>query len=343
MNTEFGSDNTAGTPRQILDAVAAAAAGQAPPYGADSWTASLERRLGEIFEREVHITLVNTGTAANALSLACLTPPWGGVLCHRDSHLIGDECGAPEFFTAGARLVTLGGANTKIDPDELAAAVRRGAGDPHKVQPSALSITQVTETGSVYTLPEIRRLTGIAKEAGLRVHMDGARFANALVALDCTPAELTWRAGVDVLSFGTTKNGTMTAEAIVLFDRDLAPELTYRVKRSGQLGSKLRFQAAQILGYLADDLWLHNARHANAMAARLRAGLAAVGFAIVGDPRANIVFCQLPQRIIDDLHGLGFGFHADRWGPGICRFVTSFATTADDVDALARAAERVAA
>ncbi len=343
LTREFGSDNTAGTLPRIVEAVAAAAAGQAPPYGADSWSSALRQRLGEIFEREVHIALVSTGTAANVTGLACVTPPWGAVLCHRDSHLLNDESSAPEFATGGARLTPLGGVDTKIDADELANAVGRGAGDAHKVQPAALSITQITETGSVYTVPEIRRLTTIAKGAGLRVHMDGARFTNALVALGCSPAEMTWRSGVDVLSFGTTKNGTMTAEAIVLFDRTLATELDFRVKRSGQLGSKLRFQAAQILAYLDDDLWLRNARHANAMAARLLAGLSAVpSISIVGAPQANIVFCRLPRPLIDGLHARGFGFHADRWEPGVARLVTSFATTADEVDALVSAAAELA-
>ncbi|MFI5782992.1 threonine aldolase family protein [Nocardia sp. NPDC051570] len=340
LTREFGSDNTAGAPPQIVAAIVAAAAGQAPPYGADSWAVSLEQRLGEIFDHEVHLALVSTGTAANVTSLACMTPPWGAVLCHRDSHLLNDESSAPEFATAGARFVPLGGDDTKIDADELAAVVARGAGDVHKIQPAALSITQATETGSVYTLPEIRRLTALAEDAGLRVHMDGARFTNALVALDCSPAEMTWKSGIDILSFGTTKNGTMTAEAIVLFDRTLASELDFRIKRSGQLSSKMRFQAAQIHAYLTDDLWLHNARHANAMAARLLTGLAALPeVAIIGASQANIVFCRLPLPVVEGLHSRGFGFHADRWGPGVARLVTSFATTTEDVDALVSAVE----
>ncbi|MFI9402960.1 threonine aldolase family protein [Nocardia sp. NPDC052316] len=244
--------------------------------------------------------------------------------------------------TGAGRLVPIGGRDTTIDPEQLAAAVGRGAGDPHKVQPAALSITQATETGNVYTVPQIRHLTEIAKDAGLRVHMDGARFTNALVALDCTPAEMTWKAGIDLLSFGTTKNGTLTAEAIVLFDRALALELTYRSERAGQLTAKMRFQAAQIHAYLDDDLWLRNARHANAVATRLRTGLREIpAVSVLGNPQANILFCQLPQPIIDGLYGRGFGFHADRWGSGIARFVTSFATATDDVDDLLDAITRL--
>ncbi|MFC9439377.1 threonine aldolase family protein [Nocardia sp. NPDC057030] len=332
---EFGSDNTAGTPTAILETVAAAAAGLAAPYGADSWTDALTRQLGEVFDHPVDIALVSTGTAANAISLATLTPSWGSVLCHRDSHIHNDENTAPELFTGGARLTPLDGADAKIDSDELRAAVDRKSGDLHKAKPATLSITQATEAGGVYTPGEIHQLTIIAQNAGLRVHMDGARFANALVALGCRPAELTWQIGVDMLSFGTTKNGTMTAEAIILFDPDLATELGYRTKRAGQLTSKARFQAAQLHAYLTDDLWLHNATHANAMADRLRAGLSAIPTVHQqGNAEANITFYHLPQPVIDGLLTRGFNFHANRWGPQVARFVTSFATTPDDIDAL---------
>lgn len=254
LRREFGSDNTAGASPQIIEAVAAAAAGAASPYGNDIWTERLTDQLAEIFDHRVHLTLVSTGTAANVLSLASLTPSWGAVLCHRDSHVVNDECSAPEFFTGGARLVGLPGADAKIAADELAAAVRLGRGDVHKVQPATLTLTQATETGGIYSPSEIEHLSAVADEAGLRVHMDGARFTNALVALGCSPAEMTWQAGVEVLSFGTTKNGTMTAEAIIAFDESLGSELDYRAKRAGQLSSKMRFQAAQLQAYLTDDL-----------------------------------------------------------------------------------------
>jgi threonine aldolase len=327
-----------------MAAVAAAASGQAPPYGTDSWTSSARHRFSEVFDCDVDLLPVATGSAANALSLAALTPPWGSVLCHRDSHINNDECGAPEFFTGGAKLIALGGENAKIDADELRAAVHRKVGDVHSVQPSVLSLTQATETGAVYTPAEIKHLARIAKNAGLRVHMDGARLANAVAALGCNPAELTWRAGVDVLSFGAIKNGSITADAIVVFDRSLTTELSFRVKRAGQLAAKMRFAAAQLDAYLADDLWLRNARHANAMTARLEAGLKSIpGTLVAGAPEANILFCRLPQRVIDGLLDQGYDFYHCRWEPGVVRFVTSFATTARDVEDLVHAVRRLTA
>ncbi|MET8795008.1 low specificity L-threonine aldolase [Nocardia sp. NPDC004568] len=340
----FTSDNTVGASPEVVEALTAAAAGQYPPYGADDYTTSARARFAEIFEREVDVLPVSTGSAANALSLAALTPPWGSVLCHRDSHINTDECGAPEFFTGGAKLVGMAGRDAKIDVEQLGAAARRRAGDVHSVQPSVVSITQATETGAVYTLEEIRHLGLLARDAGLRVHMDGARFANAVAALGCTPAELTWRAGVDVLSFGATKNGAMTADAIVVFDRTHTPELSFRAKRAGQLTAKMRFQSAQLDAYLTDGLWLRNAAHANTMAARLGAGLAAVpGVDLLHAVEANILFCRLPQQLIDRLSAAGFAFYHGRWAPGVCRFVTSFTTTERDVDALLAAVHRLTA
>lgn len=340
----FTSDNTAGGAPEIIAAVAAAASGQAPPYGTDSWTLSARRRFSEIFDCDVDLLPVSTGSAANALSLAALTPPWGSVLCHRDSHINNDECGAPEFFTGGAKLIALDGENAKIDADELQAAVHRKVGDVHSVQPSVLSLTQATETGAVYTPAEIGHLAGIAKHAGLRVHMDGARLANAVAALGCNPAELTWRAGVDMLSFGAIKNGGITADAIVVFDRSVTIELSFRAKRAGQLAAKMRFAAAQLDAYLADDLWLRNAWHANAMTARLEEGLKSIpGTRLAGTPEANILFCRLPQQVIDGLLDQGYGFYHGRWEPGVVRFVTSFATTTHDVDELVHAVRRLTA
>ncbi|QNP74693.1 low specificity L-threonine aldolase [Streptomyces roseirectus] len=337
----FSSDNTAATPPEILDALTRAASGPALPYGADEHSDSVRRRLADLFERDVDVLFVSTGTAANALGLATLTPPWGSVLCHRDSHVNNDECGAPEFYTAGAKLVPLGGADAKIDPDELRTAVRYKKGDVHSVEPSVVSVTQATETGAVYTVDELRELGAITKDAGLRLHMDGARFAGAVASLGATPAALTWRAGVDLLSFGATKNGTMTADAIVVFDRALTPELSFRAKRAGQLTAKTRFQSAQVDAYLTDGLWLRNAAHANAMAARLQDGLKAVpGVELLGAADANILFVRLPQPVIDGLLADGFVFYHDRWGPGVVRLVTSFATTEEEVDALLAGAGR---
>ena len=331
----FTSDNIAGASPEIVHAMAAAASGQAPPYGADTWTANAQARFAEIFEREVDVIPVSTGSAANALSLAAMTPPWGSVLCHPESHINNDECGAPEFFTNGAKLVPVTGDDSKIDPASLATAVRRKAGDVHSVQPSALSLSQATETGTLYSIQEIRELISIAKDAGLRTHMDGARFANALTGLGVSPADMTWRAGIDLLSFGATKNGAMTADAIVVFDRTLTEELFYRTKRAGQLSSKMRFQAAQLDAYLTDELWLRNASHANTMATRLEEGLGAIpGVQLLNQTQANILFCRLPQHVIDSLLHEGYEFYHDRWEPGVVRFVTSFTTTPTDVEGL---------
>ncbi|MFM9609159.1 threonine aldolase family protein [Streptomyces niveiscabiei] len=340
----FSSDNTAAASPEIVEAMTRAATGPALPYGADDHSASVRRRLADLFECDVDVLFVSTGTAANALGLATLTPPWGSVLCHRESHVNNDECGAPEFYTAGAKLVSLGGPDAKIDPAELRTAVRHKAGDVHSVEPSVVSITQATESGAVYTLDEVRELGAIAKDAGLRVHMDGARFAGAVASLGCTPAELTWKAGVDLLSFGATKNGTMTADAIVVFDRSRTAELAFRGKRAGQLTAKMRFQAAQLDAYLTDGLWLRNAAHANAMAARLQDGLKAIpGVEVLGAADANILFVRFPQQVIDGLLADGFVFYHDRWGQGVVRLVPSFATTEAEVDALIGAATRHAA
>lgn len=337
----FISDNMAGASPQIAQAVADAATGQVLPYGNDPFTDSARRRLSEVFEREVDVFPVSTGSAANGLSLAALTPPWGSVLSHPDSHINHDECGAPEFFTNGAKLVGVSGPDSKIDPGALRAAVRRRAGDVHSVQPSAVSISQATESGSVYSLEEIRGLSAIAKDAGLRVHMDGARFANALDHLGASPAEMTWKAGVDVLSFGATKNGAMTADAIVSFDPALGSELAFRAKRAGQLTSKMRFQAAQIDAYLTDGLWLSNARQANAMAARLGDGLKAIpGTGLLATPQANILFCRLPPEVTEGLLAEGYAIYHDRWEPGIVRFVTAFSHCTDDIDQLLEAVRR---
>ncbi len=344
LQRSFASDNTAGASPEVLAALVRCNAGQAPSYGADLISVRVERRLSEIFERDVAVLLVSTGSAANALGLAALTPPWGGVLAHPMSHINSDECGAPEFFTAGAKLVAVEGASAKLDPATLKRLARRDPDDVHRVQPACVSITQATEVGSVYTLAELAAIGAICREAGLRLHMDGARFANALVALGCTPAQMTWKAGVDVLAFGATKNGVLGAEAIVLFDPALAREMAYRRKRGGHLSSKMRFLAAQMDAYVEGDLWLANARHANAMAARLAAGLRALpGVAVHDGADANILFCRLPNAVLQGLLDEGFSFYHGRWEPGVVRLVTSFATTPADVDDLLGVAGRLCA
>lgn len=339
----FTSDNIAGALPEVLEAMVAAASGQATAYGDDELSARVERRLAEIFEREVDVFLVPTGTAANALCLATLCPPWGKVFLHPDSHANRDECGAPEFYTGGAKLVAVDGPAARIDPALLAPALRVKLGDVHTMQPGCVSITQASEKGSVYRLDEIAAIGEHCRAAGVRLHMDGARFANALVALGCTPSEMTWRRGVDALSFGATKNGVPCAEAIVLFDRSLAEEMGYRRKRGGHLLSKMRFLAAQLDAYLENDRWLDAARHSNAMARRLADGLGDVaGIERLAPVEANIVFCRLPQALIDGLLGEGFRFYHARWGAGVIRLVTSFATRATDVDHLLAAVRRLA-
>lgn len=342
VGRNFLSDNTAGASPEIWEAVAAASAGHVMPYGADPYTDSVRRRLRDVFECDLDVFLVSSGTAANGLALSALARPWGSILCHSGSHVHNDECGAAEFFTGGSKVVTVPGADSKVDPEALLREIRRRAGDVHSVQPSALTLSQGTETGGVYTVEEIRTLCLIAKASGLGVHMDGARFANALSRLDVTPAEMSWKAGIDVLSFGTTKNGTMTADAVISFDPSLSAELAARVKRAGQLAAKARFHAAQLDAYLSDGLWLRNADRANALASRLREGLEDLaGLAGVpgvelpaAEPQMNMVFCELAPHVTKGLLADGYAFYHDRWEPGVVRFVTSFAHSAADVDAL---------
>ncbi len=343
----FMSDNVAGASPEILAALRDANRGAALPYGNDAITARLRDRLSDVFERAVAVFPVATGTAANALALAAMAPPWGAIYCHAAAHVATDECGAPELYTGGAKLVPLDGPDGKLTPAALDAALAAsGAGEVHHVQPAALSLTQATEAGTVYRPAEIAALAEVARGHGLRVHMDGARFANALASLGRTPAEITWRAGVDALSLGATKNGALAAEAVVLFDPALAETMGFRRKRGGHLFSKMRFLSAQLDAYLRDDLWLRNARHANAMAARLAAGLGALdGVSLLHPVEANEIFARLPLAMADGIEAAGFGFY--RWGADAAgttvRLVTAFDTREADVDAMVAAAERLAA
>jgi len=259
----FASDNTAPVAPAILDAIVQANTGYAMGYGNDDWTNGVERQLSELFERDVAVFLVPTGTAANALSLAQVTPPWGVVFCHQDAHIVTDECGAPEFFGDGLKLDGLPGDGAKITPETLKSALAcYGGHEPHQMVASTLSITQASEAGTIYRTDEIAELCEIAHTRNLAVHMDGARFANALVRLNTTPAQMTWRSGIDVLSFGATKGGALAAEAVVVFDPARASFLGERRKRAGHLLSKHRFIAAQMAAYLAEGRWLALARHA---------------------------------------------------------------------------------
>lgn len=330
---DFRSDNVCGAHPKVLEAILAANAGSVGSYGADPCSERVEARLSEVFERAVKVFPVATGTAANVLSLSTFVPPWGAIYCHPEAHINVDECGAPEFFTGGAKLVTVPGAAAKIDAAGVEAAIH-GEGFVHSVQPAAVSITQATESGAVYRPAEIAALSETARAHGMVLHMDGARFANALVSLGCSPAEMTWKAGVDVLSFGATKNGCLAAEAVVLFRSEKAEELGYRRKRGGHLFSKMRLISAQLEAYLAEDLWLANARQANAMAARLAAGLAERGAELLHPVEANELFVRLPQAAAERLMAQGYAFYDwEALGPGAFRLVTSFATTAAEVDA----------
>jgi threonine aldolase len=335
----FASDNVTGACAPVLDALVAANGGAAMPYGADDWTDRVQERLRALFDKPDLLAFpVATGTAANALALACLTPPYGAVYCHREAHINVDECGAPELFTGGAKLVLLDGPGAKIAPETLDAAVG-GRGVVHHVQPAAVSLTQATEAGLVYPPEEVAALAEAARAQGLRVHMDGARFANAVAALDVAPAELTWKAGVDVLSFGATKNGCLAAEAVIFFDPSLAESFVYHRKRTGHLVSKGRILSAQLEAYVTEDLWLENARHANAMARRLGEGLAAVpGCTLLHPVEANEVFTQLEPTAAQAMKEAGAVFYDGYFGKGTQRFVCAWNTDEADVDAVVAAA-----
>ncbi len=334
----FASDNTAPVCPEIIAALAQANDGWVPSYGADPLTARLTAMARDVFETEVAIYPVGTGTAANALALATLVRPFGAILCAEEAHIASDECGAPEFYTGGAKLITLPAADGRIRPMQIDAAMARAQdGGVHHVLPEAVSITQATEWGTAYDRDQVDAIGQACRRRGLPLHMDGARFANALVHLDCTPAELTWKAGVDVLSLGATKNGALAAEAVVFFNPALAAGFERRRKRAGQLWSKLRYLSAQLTAYLDGDLWLRNARQANAMATRLAAGLTALpGIRLVQPVHANELFVAMPDALVETLQAAGAVFY--RWieVPGealpIIRLVTSFATETAEVD-----------
>lgn len=351
MNRNFTSDNVTPACAAVMAAVNAANAGGVPSYGGDELTARLEARVAEVFETTVSVYPVATGTAANALALAQLSPPYGGVYCYEAAHIATDECGAPGFFAGGAVLLGLPAADGKITAAQLATAIEHAHSmGVHHVKPAALSLTQATEWGTVYSCAELGALTAVAEQHGLPVHMDGARFANALESLGCSPAEATWKSGVDVLSLGATKNGALCAEAVVFFDPVLAANFERRRKQSGHLWSKMRFLSAQLLAYLEADVWLANAAQANATAAALAAGLAALpGARLLQCVDANEIFVALPEGVVVGLERLGFGFY--RWpAPGLVpaidgvsiRLVTSYLTTHAEVDGFVLAAAQIA-
>ena len=335
----FASDNAAPCSPEVIQALARANTGFVPSYGQDDLTRRFVEQARDLFETDLVAYPVATGTAANALALATLVRPFGAVLCYEEAHIATDEAGAPEFFMGGAKLLTLPSSDGRIQPMQIETAVVRAAdGGIHHVQPEAVSITQATEWGTVYDVDQISSLSAAARRRGLHVHMDGARFANALVHLGCSAAELTWKAGVDVLSFGATKNGALAAEAVIFFNPAIAANFERRRKRAGHLWSKMRFLSAQLSAYLENDLWLMNARQANRMAQRLATGLARVPHAhLVHAVEANELFVAMPDDTIDRLQAAGAVFY--RWidVPGISlpviRLVASFQTTEQDVDA----------
>lgn len=341
----FASDNWAGAAPQIVEAIAREAGRHGGAYGtsgADEAAASL---FSEVFGREVSVFFVATGTAANSIALTAVNRPGGVVFCHRHSHIEADECGAVGFQSGGARLMPLSGRFGKLSASDIDHAIRPFSPDfVHGGQPMAVSITQATEAGTTYSLDEIKAISEVAKAHGLPLHMDGARFANALVGLDLAPADMTWKAGIDILSFGGTKNGCVAAEAIVVFDPDLAVQIPYLRMRAGHLFSKMRFVAAQFEAYLTDGLWLDLARHANRMADRVRAAIEAGDRARLAWPTtANEVFVAMPETLAATLREAGAQFHG--WshtedftagdGEVLVRLVTSFASEPDDVDRFA--------
>jgi threonine aldolase len=346
----FASDNAAGVAPEILAAISRANTGGALAYGRDDWTKRVERRFAEIFEHDVAVFLVPTGTAANALALAQLSPPWGAVLCHAEAHIATDECGAPEFFGGGIKLIGLPGDAGKIAPETLESCFKHHQwGGPHHVSPAVVSLSQATEAGTIYRVDEIRRLADIAHAHNMAVHLDGARLSGALARMNASPADATWRAGVDVLSFGATKGGALAAEAVVFFDPARAAGMSERRKRGGHLISKHRFVAAQFEAFFAGDLWLKLARHANDMADRLAEKLTAAGLVPVWPVEANEVFVVLPARTDRRLKASGAIYYpwiAQALPAGrvlaadevLVRLVTSFATIPDEVDRFVTAA-----
>lgn len=335
----FASDNVYGVDPRVLQAMVDANARLTDvSYGHDDGAAQVEARLSSIFEREVRAFLVVNGTGANSLALAALCPAYGSVLCHEGSHINTDECNAPELFTGGAKLIALPGAQGKLAPATVAAKLASFVHGEHGAKPSALSLTNATELGTTYSPAEVRALADVVKPRGLKLHMDGARFANALVALGCTPAELTWKAGVDVLSFGGTKNGGLLLEAVVFFDTALADDFLFLRKRAGQLVSKGRYLSAQMMAYLEDDVWLANAARANRLARVLAEGLSHSNRMRLSNPvQANEVFVVMPRALLTTLQAAGAVFY-DWPVDGLaadevhCRFVLSFATPEADVD-----------
>ena len=329
---KFASDNVSGACPEVLESIIKANNGIAPPYGNDEISGILQEKFSKIFEKDVVVYPTASGTASNALALSALSPVFGNIYCHKFSHINVDECGAPEFYTGGAKLVPLKGTDGKITADELEKNIG-GFGIVHHTQPSIVSITQATETGEVYTLDQIKKISNIAHKNKLKMHMDGARFANALVSLDVSPAEMTWKSGIDILSFGATKNGCIAAEAIVIFNKDLVGNLPFLLKRSGHLLSKMRFVSAQLDAYISNDVWLKNAKNANNMAKKLSDGLISTNQVKLEYPtEANEVFVKLPKKMVQHLNSEEYMMSDDELEGKTIRLVTAWNTKSNEVD-----------
>ena len=332
---DFRSDNVTGVCPEIMAAIGAANDGSAAAYGEDAWTERVQDAFNDLFEREVAVFPVATGTAANSLSLASFSPVYGAIYAHAAAHITVDECNAPEFYTGGAKVVAVPGADGKLAAEDLdgllADATPHGH---HNAQPAAVSLSQATEVGTVYSVDEVAAIGDVCRDHGVALHMDGARIANAVVHLSCSFADVTWRAGVDVLSFGATKNGAMAAEAVVFFNPDAADRMPFLRKRAGHLLSKMRFVSAQLEAYVRDDVWRRNAEHANHAAKRLVDGVSGLPSVALHHPlQANEIFLQLPAAVIEGLQADGFLFHP--WGnsaDNVVRIVTGFSTAQSDVD-----------
>lgn len=328
----FVSDNITGVAPEIMARLVAENTGTSLPYGDDEYTKQVDALFNDVFETDVGVMLVATGTASNALALACMCPPYGAIFCRRDSHIEFEEGGAVEHLAGGCKLVPIDGLDGKLSAERLDAAIAAYTPAAVFFRPAAVSITQATEFGTVYSLEELRAIAEVTHRHGLKLHVDGARFANAVASQGCSLADMSWKAGVDVLSFGATKNGAMAAEAVVFFDKTLMTGAAERRKRAGMLWSKHRFLALQWLAYLEDGLWLKLAGAANAHTRELGGALAGH---LVYPAQANEVFVRLPEDVIDGLEAEGFRFY--RYGNGVIRLVTSFATSRHDVKHFAAA------
>jgi len=337
---DFRSDNTGRAAPELLDALIRANTGTALGYGADPWTTELQERFSELFETSVRVFPVATGTAANALSLAAISPSWGLVYCSEAAHINTSEANAAGFFGGGLKLAPVPGANGKIDAEALArtlAAIQPG--QLHRGQPAAVNLTQATDLGAVYRLDEVRAIAEVAKARGLKIHMDGARVANALARLQCSAAELSWRSGVDILSFGATKNGGALCDAIVVFNAEIADGLAIQLRRAGQVWSKMRFASAQLMAYIENGLWLRLATQSNRAAARIASGIAGIaGVTLVAPVEANELFLELPAGAMDALERDGFQFY--RRSATLARFVCRFDLTDAEADALVASLRR---